>query len=171
MNTAMFHDPSLTAWGVSLVGDNDTVHHVECIKTKSESNRPKFQDDPRRLRKIGRRLNELIDEWDVQFLGVEYMAGGRSSRTAKTAGFTQGIIAGVETSHDLPVEYYTEQSAKKANHGRVRVAKDDMYSYVDEHLDVPWPDAKFRREAAADSLYLYLAAKKESSSLPLLLDF
>lgn len=165
------NDPSLTAWGVAVVDVDDSVVHAECIKTQKEAGKRNIRvgdDDCRRLRVINRKLLELASDYDVDFLLAERPHGSKNARAMKSIGFTYGQLTMMSETLDIPLEWFQERDCKKTLFGKVSVTKEAIRNHVREQLDVPWTDVKYRDEAIADALSIYLTAKKESPVLQMM---
>lgn len=171
--TVLACDPSLTAWGYSVIR-NGKIIKVGCIKTEgtpTKKRRIRKSDDTfRRIDEINEELLQTISTLEVNYIVSEAPHGSQSSSAADAIGIVKGILHTMAKCMDIPIEWYSEGDAKNAVLGKCHGAsKHDMVKAIDCLYKVEWTKAGFRNEAIADSLAIYHVACKESPTIRFLL--
>ena len=77
-------------------------------------------------------------------------------------GITAGLLTGLGKGLNIPVEWWSEEDAKKAVLQRRSVSKQDMVNRIGEIYDPPYIGVKYADEAVADALAIFHVAKDQS---------
>jgi Holliday junction resolvasome RuvABC endonuclease subunit len=164
-------DPSFTAWGW-VVMQNHIRIDSGCIKTTKESKKRRIRegdDKVRRVTEIVSVLLDLIEKYDIQFIVTELPHGSQNAAGAVMIGVVIGIFQTIVQSMGVPVEWYSENDAKKALVGRNSVSKAEVIAAVEETFEDKLVGPKYVREAVADAMAIYNAAQKNSPTLKIVL--
>lgn len=167
----MCHDPSMTAWGWSIVTPKGKVLDHGCIKTESSANRLKIRkgdDRIRRLVEINKTLKMSIQKHEPVLHLCELPHGSQNASAAIMVGAVGGIISTIAYWTTTPIEYYSEGDAKKALSGNRILSKDDTVKLIGKKYKVGWHGVKYYDEAVADSLAIFEVAKQTSEVLKFL---
>lgn len=160
-------DPSFTAWGWAVVRSGIIID-TGCIKTETEAKKRKIREGDDRVRRtteIILVLLEAIKKHDVAFIVSELPHGSQNARAAIMMGVVLGIVQGMATALDIPVEWYSEHDAKKALFRRKTVSKKETIAAIDELYNVNWTGVGYKDEAVADAMAVYYAAECNSPTL------
>lgn len=163
--TILTNDPSMTAWGWAVI-KNDKVVEGGCIETEpnSKTNRIRKGDDRvRRIHEINIILLEIIQRHKVNFLISELPHGSQNAAAAVMVGMCADKVQTIGDCLDIPVEWYSENDAKKHIVGKKKISKDDMVKEIDSIYTVEWLGSKKRNSGLADAIAVYHVAKAYSS--------
>jgi Holliday junction resolvasome RuvABC endonuclease subunit len=162
--TVLSNDPSLTAWGYSVIND-DGIKEVGCIKTKPEYKKRRIgkgDDTTRRVTDIVSILLDVINIHEVNFILSELPHGSQNSSAAQMIGITVGIVQTMSECLNIPVLWFFEGDAKKSLIGKTSCTKQQIIDAVDRKFKVEWTGVKYKDEAIADSISVYNAALRYS---------
>lgn len=160
------NDPSITAWGWSVVDWSGNIIKAGCIKTKSEHKKRRIRkgdDTVRRIGIVNQKLKEIIRDNDVNYILSELPHGSQSASAATMIGIVTGIIQTISDFEGIGIEWYSQGDVKKCLFGRQSVTKKEMVNRIDKLYDVPWVDIKYRDEAIADSMGVFHTFTEKSS--------
>ena len=164
----MANDPSLCGWGWAVLDWRGEVvaSGAERTNPKATKMRVRKGDDlVRRCSEITTALLQVIDEWKVEYLVSELPSGSQSASAAVMIGIVTGVVQTLSASLYLPIEWYSQQDAKKAAMLPRRAGKKAMLEamrmeYKNWEHNVGWMD-----EAIADALAVHNVARKQSPVL------
>lgn len=160
------NDPSITAWGWSVVNWNGKIIDAGCIRTKSEHKKRRIRkgdDTVRRISEVNKKLKEIVDNHNINYILSELPHGSQSASAATMIGIVTGIIQTISDFEDIGIEWYSQGDVKKCLFGRQSVTKREMIEKIDELYKVPWKDVKYRDEAIADSMGVFHTFTEKSS--------
>jgi len=169
--TILTNDPSFTAWGYAVIR-NDKVIHQGCIETKpnSKTNRIRKGDDRvRRIHEINIELLKVIKEFNVNFLLSELPHGSQNASAAVMVGMCADKVQTIGDCLNIPVEWYSENDAKKHLFSKKKVTKEDMIEKINSLYDVEWTKSKARNSGIADAIAIYHIAKSYSPVIQFLI--
>jgi Holliday junction resolvasome RuvABC endonuclease subunit len=164
-------DPSFTAWGW-VVFQNHTRIDSGCIKTESSPKKNKVRKGDDRIRRIGELydiLLEVIQSHKIDFIVAELPHGSQNAQAAIMMGSVAAILMGFDKLMGIPVEWYTEDDAKKALLGRKSASKAEVIAAVEAAFEDSITGFKYVQEAVADAMAIYNVAQKNSPTLKILL--
>jgi len=104
---------------------------IQTEKTKNKQTRV-CDDNSYRCSFAARTLQEIIRDERVTAIIGESPMGSQSAAAAKSAGLAIGLIATTACLLNLPIEYCTPDSVKKAVCGRKDASKDDIMDRIIE---------------------------------------
>jgi len=166
------NDPSMTAWGwavVSLSEDQTIVLKTGCIKTESEYKKRRIRKSDDRVRRLGlltHELDTIIRDFGVEWLLTETPHGSQSASAALMIGAVLGVIATLATCHRLPIEWYSENDAKKHLAGTGTLSKANTIKLISEEYGRDWiTHTKYIDEAVADALAVFHVGRMTSPAL------
>jgi len=145
-------DPGTARLGYGLVerqGSRLTMLDYGCLETVND--RPPAQ----RLLLIHEGIDELIETFHPQAMGVERLFFNKNVQTAMAVGQARGVVLLVAAQHGLPVLEYGPHEVKLAVTGYGRAPKDQVQRMVQMVLgmeQIPKPDD------AADALAVAVCA-------------
>lgn len=158
-------DPSLTAFGFVIIEDKKVLH-TGCIKTTPSDKKLRIRkgdDRTRRVSEINQILIEAIETYQVSYITAELPHGSQSYDAAVTIGLMAALIQTLGDALDIPVEWFSEADAKKCLFGTYgNITKSEVVYEIDSKYKVPWPNAKYKKEAIADAIAVYNVAYKNS---------
>lgn len=169
--TILTNDPSFTGWGWAVISPNGRIRASGCIRTSPEQKKRRIRtsdDRYRRTVEIVQQLQVIIKKYDVNFLLSEAPHGSQNASAAVMIGIVTGITTTISECMGIPIEYYSEQDAKKAVLDKKAATKDDMIKAIDKLYDVYWTKFKYVDEAVADALAIHYVATKQSQILKML---
>jgi Holliday junction resolvasome RuvABC endonuclease subunit len=169
--TILTNDPSFTAWGWAILNSRNRIITDGCIKTAPEHKKRRIRvsdDRSSRAVYITKTLINLIKEYNVGMILSEAPHGSQNASAAIMIGMVTGITTAIAECLDIPIEYYSEQDAKKAVLGKRSATKDDMIKAIDKLYEVDWSKIKYIDEAVADALAIHYVATKQSQILKML---
>lgn len=158
------NDPSLTAWGYAIIY-NDKIMKGGCIETepKAKVNRIRKGDDRvRRIHEINIELLSIIRDYGVNLIISELPHGSQNAAAAAMVGMAADKVQTIGDCLDIPVEWYSENDAKKHIFGKQSISKQDMVDKIDELYTVTWLGSKKRNSGLADAIAIYHVAKDYS---------
>jgi Holliday junction resolvasome RuvABC endonuclease subunit len=162
------NDPSFTAWGWAVIDMKGNVIKVGCIKTEPESKKRRIRkgdDTVRRIGEINNVLLSVIGEHNVQIILCELPHGSQNAQAAVMIGAVAGITQTLADCKGLPIDWYSEQDAKKHLTGKKSVTKTEIVNAISNIYEVPWKGIKYHDEAVADAMAIYHVAKSQSPLL------
>lgn len=166
-------DPSMTAWGYSVISWNGNVVDSGCIKTESFAKKLKIRKGDERVQRISILNNELkkvIEQYNINLILSELPHGSQNAAASVMLGITAAIPQTISNFLNIGIEWYSEGDVKKHLFDRQNVTKQEMVSKM-RHLypEVNWTGIKYKDEAIADSLGIYTTAKYQSTAISLFL--
>lgn len=159
------NDPSFTAWGWAVVNMKGMVEAVGCIKTEPESKKRRIRkgdDTVRRISEINHVLMEIIGRHNVQCIISELPHGSQNAQAAVMIGAVAAIVQTIADVKGLPVDWYSEQDAKKHLLGKKSATKKEVIDSISKIYKVPWKGVKYHDEAVADAMAVYNVAKTQN---------
>jgi len=169
--TVLANDPSLTAWGWSIVMPDGEVKQTGCIKTTPEHKKKRIRkgdDTTRRISEINHILISIIKKWNVGLIISELPHGSQNAPAAVLIGVVTGVAHTLSDTLNIPIEWYSEQDAKKACVGKKAVTKEDMIKAISLLYKMPWTEIKYIDEAVADSMAIFHVANQQSELLKMM---
>lgn len=165
-------DPSFTAWGWAVF-ENHTRIDSGVIKTESHAKKLKIRQGDDRIRRIGEiydfLLHEVVLNYKIDFIVAELPHGSQNAKAAIMMGAVAGILMGFDKLMGTPVEWYSENDAKKALLGRISASKAEVIAAVESTFEDRLRGPKYQREAVADAMAIYNVAQMNSPTLKILL--
>jgi Holliday junction resolvasome RuvABC endonuclease subunit len=165
------NDPSVRAWGYSVLNGGGRILTTGCIKTESGGKKMRIRkgdDNTRRVQEINLKLLEVIRKWNVNYLVSELPHGSQSAAAAATIGMCIGIMQSKSDDLGIGLEWYSEGDSKKAALGKQKAEKKEMIRRMSQLYPQGWlSGVQYIDEAVADSLAIHHVACKESSTLKL----
>lgn len=165
------NDPSITAWGWAVLTPSGQVIEAGAIKTQPSNSKKRIRkadDRVRRISEINFQLISLIEKYDVKLILSELPHGSQSAVAATMIGMVAGVVQTMSDCFGVPVEWYSENDAKRAVSGRNSVAKEKMIELISKLYTVTWTGTKWIDEAMADALAVYHVATQQSSLLKMI---
>ena len=165
------NDPSITAWGWAVVTAHGDIRKVGCIKTEPKHKKLRIRkgdDSIRRINEITSVLLGVIKKNNVKFILSELPHGSQSAVVADAFGIVKGIIQTIGNCLDIPVEWFSEEDAKKSVAGRRSIAKDKMVKIIGKLYNVPWKGTKGNDQGVADALAVFHVAQQQSNLLKMM---
>jgi Holliday junction resolvasome RuvABC endonuclease subunit len=170
--TILTNDPSFRAWGWAILNNKNEVITSGCIKTEPEQKKRRIRtsdDRYRRTVEIVQRLQDLIKMHNVNYILSEAPHGSQNASAAVMIGIVTGITTTISECMNVPIEYYSEQDAKKMVLGKKAATKDDMVKAIHKlYPDLVWRNIKYIDEAIADALAIHYVATKQSQLLKMM---
>jgi len=169
--TVLACDPSFTAWGWAILR-NHTVIDSGCIKTSPEAKKRKIRqgdDRVRRTSEIVQTLMKIVEKYKVDFIVSELPHYSQNAKSAIMIGVVMGILQTMSDVGHIPIEWYSENDAKKALLGRNSASKAQVIAAVNQAFETTLTGPKYVQEAVADSLAIYNVATLQSQTLKILL--
>lgn len=164
------NDPSFTAWGWVVIDMQGNVIDTGCIKTESEHKKRRIRkgdDTTRRISEINEILKRVIYENNVQIILAELPHGSQNASAAVTQGVVTGILQTIADWKGFPIDWYSEQDAKKHLLGKKSATKQETIDTIGKFYDIKWTGVKYKDEAVADAMAIYHVARSQSSLLKL----
>ena len=164
----LVNDPSLTAWGWAVVKPDGIILEAGCIKTESEAKKRRIRkgdDTIRRVHEINTELLRVIRKYNIDYIISELPHGSQTASAAVMIGIVSGIAQTISDTLEIPIEWYSENDAKKELLGKNSATKTEIKNAVNLIFNVPWTGIKFRDEAIADALAIFTVAWKQSTFL------
>jgi len=162
------NDPSFTAWGWAVLDKDSRVLDAGCIKTKPRAKKLRIRegdDTVRRANEVVDTLLSIIKTYRVSYIVSELPHGSQNASSAKMIGIVIGIIKSMSLVLRIPVEWYSEEDAKKCVLNKSSATKQEMYLAMRSQYKAPWTEFKYKNEAIADALSIHYTASKQSSVL------
>jgi len=170
-STILTCDPSFRAWGWAVVNRDNKVIDKGCIKTEPDHKKRRIRvsdDRTQRAIEITQTLRRIIQRYNVQFIVSEAPHGSQNAQGAVMIGIVLGITVGISVCMNIPIEYYSEQDAKKAVLGKKAATKKEMIRAIQELYDVKLTGVEYKDEAIADALAVHYVATQQSTVLKIL---
>lgn len=164
-------DPSFTACGWAVVSKADIVIASGCIKTEPEHKKKRIRvsdDRVARATVITQKLRSVIQTYNVQFILCEAPHGSQNASAAVMIGAVLGITVGISVCMNIPIEYYSEQDAKKAVLGKKAASKNEMVLEIHKLYNTKLTGTKYIDEAVADALAVHYVATQQSTVLKIM---
>jgi Holliday junction resolvasome RuvABC endonuclease subunit len=161
-------DPSIRAWGWSVLNASGKVINTGCIKTDPSHKKLKIRkgdDRCRRISELNQAFNEIIKSNHISLIVSEQPHGSQSASAAVMIGITTAMTQSLSDLLGVPLEWYSEADAKQAVFKRNSCSKAEMIEAIGGLYDVEWSGVKYKDEAIADSIAVYHAATKTSTFL------
>ena len=165
------NDPSMTAWGYTVLNWNSEILTTGCIKTEPSQKKLRIRKGDstvRRISEINQVLISVIKEYEVNYILSELPHGSQNASAAVMIGAVAGIVQTISDILDIGLEWYSENDAKKCLFNRQSVTKQEMINRINALYTVPWTKVKYKDEAVADALAIHFTAMRMSSTLKLL---
>lgn len=169
--TILTNDPSFTAWGWAVLDVKGKVLATGCIKTEPEHKklRTRVSDDrARRTAEIVRKLASVIEKYNVHCILTEAPHGSQNANAAVMIGIVLGIVQTMADLKSLPIEYYSEQDAKKALLGKKSATKNETIAAIGSVYNYSITGKKYIDEAVADALAIHYVANQQSPMLKMM---
>lgn len=167
--TILTNDPSFTAWGYAILTFQGEILETGCISTKPVDKMLRIRKGDDRIRRTSELLTHikgLINDWNVQLILSELPHGSQNAQAAIMLGIVSGVAQAASVFLDIPIEWYSENDAKKSLDLKKKViSKQDTINAIDRLFTVNWSRVKYKDEAVADALAIYNAALHESAIL------
>jgi len=163
--TILTNDPSFTAWGWAVLNNKDHILETGCIKTTPEQKKRRIRtsdDRYRRTVEIIQKLKKIIREYNIRLILSEVPHGSQNANAAVMIGVVTGVTTTISECLGIPIEYYSEQDAKKAVLGKKAATKGDMIEAICKLYEVDLKGIKYIDEAVADALAIHYVASKQS---------
>lgn len=169
--TILTNDPSMTAWGWVVLDKKGNVIDCGCVKTEPEHKKRRIRvSDDRvwRINELSQSIVEVIKKYNVDFILGEAPHGSQNAQAATMIGMVIAILQTLSFTLNIPIEWYSEQDAKKALLGKKSATKQQIKSAISKLYDVKWSGIKYKDEAIADALAVYNVARKQSTVLKII---
>lgn len=163
-------DPSLAAWGYAVIDLEGNILDADCIKTKKENKKRgifKGDDNVRRIDELLDVFMQIIENYHINYIVSELQHGSQNSSAAIGIGATTAILQTISRCNKIGIEWFYERDIKKFLFNRESVTKTEMIEKIKTKLNVNWCNIKYKNEAIADALGIYLTALDKSSALKL----
>jgi Holliday junction resolvasome RuvABC endonuclease subunit len=164
------NDPSICAWGYSVLDQNGNVLDFGCIKTESGGKKMRIRksdDRTRRVHEINERLLSMIKKYNVEYMVSELPHGSQNASAAVMIGACIGIMQTLSDTLQIGLEWFSENDSKKCALGKSTAEKKEMIEAMSKIYDIKWTGTKYIDEAVADSLAIHYVASKDSPALKL----
>ena len=169
--TVLTNDPSMRAWGWAVLDGNIICAHG-CIKTAPEHKKQRIRksdDTSRRAADIIRELLNIIKRYNVKLILSESPHGSQNANAAIMIGMVTGITVTISECLQIPIEFYSEQDAKKAVLNRKAATKEDIIEAICDRYGYEWlKKIKYIDEAVADALAIHYTALQQSQLLKMI---
>ena len=166
------NDPSFTGWGWAVLNPEGVVLSSGCIKTEPEHKKKRIRvadDRTRRAAEITRTLLKIIRRDNIGLILSELPHGSQNAQAAVMIGIVAGITTAIAEGLNIPIEYYSEQDAKKAVLGKKAATKSDMVYQIMLLYPSKWYNhIKYHDEAVADALAIHYVATQQSQMLKMM---
>jgi len=169
--TILTNDPSMTAWGFAVIDYKGTVLYSACIKTVPKHKKLRIRkgdDTVHRISEINTILKKVIKDFNVQFILSELPHGSQNAQAAVMIGVVTAISQTFADALEIAIEWYSEGDTKKFMLGKQAATKQEMIDAVDKAIEIKWTGTKYKDEAVADALAVYLTAMNESPVLKMM---
>lgn len=169
--TILTNDPSFTAWGWAVLSTHGKVIATGCIKTEPEHKklRTRVSDDrARRTAEIARKILSLVKTYNVHVILTEAPHGSQNANAAVMIGIVMGVITTIAECLGHPIEFYSEQDAKKALLGKKSATKEETVVAISKLYKYPATGKKYIDEAVADALAVHYVANQQSPMLKMM---
>lgn len=157
-NRVMAVDPGFDRLGVAVLEKEkgkEKLLFSECIVTNPKDERGE------RLHQIGKRLKEIIKEWEPASLAVETLFFNQNITSAIGVAEARGVVIYEAVSAELPVFEYGPQAIKVAVTGYGKADKLQIESMVKRIVSLPPKGVRLDDELDAIALGItHLASQK-----------
>jgi crossover junction endodeoxyribonuclease RuvC len=127
-------DPGYERLGAAVLEKEkgkETLLHSECVRTKKGDN---FE---LRLIELGKRAEELIQEWQPDIIALEEVFFEKNAKTAMQIAEVRGALMYIAASKKLAIQHYSPGEVKIAVTGYGRGTKKDIALMVPKLLALP----------------------------------
>lgn len=166
------NDPSVTGWGwavLEMKNGRSRILDSGCIKTQPEHKKRRIRksdDTIRRLDEIIEVLIVLHTEYTLDWIVSELPSGSQSASAASMLGAVTGVMETFAKVNNLPIDWFSEQDAKKFLLKKKSATKQETIDAVSKLYGKSWQtDVKYKDEAVADALQVFHVAKAKSQAL------
>jgi Holliday junction resolvasome RuvABC endonuclease subunit len=164
-------DPSFTAWGWAVLEGHLVVEHG-CYRTQPEAKKRRIREGDDRVRRTSELIHfllETIAKFNIEIIVSELPHGSQNAKAAVMIGIVTGIVVTIGIAAGIPVEWYSENDAKKALFGHISASKAEVIRSINELYEVSWTGTKYIDEAVADALAIYYVAECNSPMIKFML--
>lgn len=174
--TIMANDPSMTAWGWVVLSAEGLVLDAGTIKTEPATKKLRIRKGDDRIRRVSELVQALINiikKHNVSLILSELPHGSQSAQAAIMMGMVAGIVQTLSIGLNIPVEWYSEQDAKRSLLGKKSASKREIMDRVETWYSqegmMNWRKyVKWQDEAIADALAVYHVARQQSELLKII---
>ncbi len=162
------NDPSFTAWGYAVLDEQGNVHETGCIKTVPEQKKRRIRksdDTVRRIQEINKTLILLIDKYNIDYILSEAPHGSQNASAAVMIGVVTGIVQTLADCFEIPIDWYSENDAKKHLLGKISATKTEIIKNIGNLYNITWTGIKYKDEAVADAMAIFNVARTQSELL------
>jgi Holliday junction resolvasome RuvABC endonuclease subunit len=110
----------------------------------------------------------IINAHNVKFIVSELPHGSQNAKAAVMIGIVVGVLQTLSQCGRVPIEWFSENDAKKALFGRISASKAEVISAIEATFEMQLTGPKYRKEAIADALAIYNIAQATSPTLQIL---
>lgn len=156
-------DLSLASSGIAIFNNNELIHYEKIVTNKKD-----FENEDLRMNYIGNKINEIINEYEIDTIVCENQFTGINSRIILTLRKLIGIISRVSYKHNIIPTYYlpsTWRSVLNINKGKSKDKKLLAYEYlIKEGIDIGEFHAKGKdkNDDLVDAICIGLAYLKKN---------
>ncbi|HEY9583806.1 MAG TPA: crossover junction endodeoxyribonuclease RuvC [Candidatus Paceibacterota bacterium] len=106
-------DPGYDRMGIAVI-ENGKLLHSECSVTSSK------EDFYTRLKKIGQKINNIINKFNPDIVAIESLFVTKNQKTAMRVAEARGVISYEASLKNIPIHEYSPPQIKVAvtGHGR-----------------------------------------------------
>jgi Holliday junction resolvasome RuvABC endonuclease subunit len=144
------------------------VKETGVLRTKPEAKKRRIREGDDRVRRtteIIAELRKVFKEYNISLIVSELPHGSQNARAAVMIGIVTGILQTFSYLLSIPIEWYSENDAKKALFGRISASKAEVIRSINELYEVSWTGTKYADEAIADALAIYYVAECNSPTI------
>lgn len=145
-------DPGYERLGIAIVekkmGSKDILIYSECFETEKNLHHPE------RLYKIGQRIEEVIENYKPNTLGIEALFFSVNQKTALLVSEARGVILAIAAKHSLEIMEFTPGEIKLAITGYGKADKQQVEDMLHSILTFP----KKARDDEYDAIAVALTA-------------
>ena len=159
-------DPSFTGWGWVITDIDGNVFDCGMIKTQPKAKKLRIRQGDDRIRRIDEilmELNKAIRDYNICLIVSELPHGSQNAKAAIMIGVVTGILQTMAYFTDIPIEWYSQEDAKKLILGKRTADKYEMVEAMEKRY-TGWKveKPKARNEAVADALAVLCVATEQS---------
>lgn len=136
-------DPGYDRVGFAVLERGTKKHHIvfsECFETGRKED---FAD---RLFSVGKRLEQLIEEYKPDCVALENLFFSRNKTTAMAVAEIRGCCSFVAKKYNLPTHEYTPKQVKGAITGNGNAEKTDVIKMLGHFSDIKQGSCKYDDE-------------------------
>ena len=125
-------DPGYERLGLAILEkhNKESIVYSECYQTTSEIS---FSE---RLRLIGHRVRELIEQYQPDALAIEDLFFAKNTKTALKVSEARGVVIFQAVDAGIPVYEYTPNQIKVAVTSYGKASKHDVHTMVSRLIDL-----------------------------------